>query len=391
MIANYCRFISLLLLAISNQHSLIFLSLSLYLSGLSIEQVVILSEVNKLTKERDYTRRYLMLLLYAAVNLGAIFAFITSFIFHHYNISYITFLTASLFPIISNYIYAKHIKPKIETQNISIFNNSLPLYLSILASVIVFFFLFENPSLSRSLLLSLLIIGFVIFLTISLRKNLFQKTKTEHLLFIIYYCSSVIYFSIFYLNNTLLYDLIPRETQIINPQIITLLDPITAISFFVLVGITIKKIKQSKLRYYVTPIFFTLSFIIMQVALHLISIVFLAYQNKTIFFLFYVVLLTVGEVIIAPEGLSLVGRLLPAEIQTYAVALWRTFIGLAFLLSTLFTDKVLKGNLIGNSSHFFSRLSLILVFYIVVFSISRCFWSAELTIKHFSVKYDIVV
>ena len=271
-----------------------------------------------------------------------------------------------IFPIVSNIIYSRYLHNKLPNTHLnhSATHSTLILLLLIVGSTVVFTIFFFFPVIARSFLLGLLVIGFLYFFA-KLQQHPGYRIKT--VLFVLYFLSCVFYFSIFFLNATLFYDLIPVVTPIHNPQILVLIDPLTAVLLFSFVGLILAKLKHGKLQPYVTPIFFCSGFVILFIAMHLIQQVLSSGHDNIYIFLIYLSFMTIGEVVIGPEGYSLAGRLLPPALNNYAVGLWRTFIGASFLLSTFYTDRILPGDLVQNTIHFYSKITYLLPAFLVVF------------------------
>ena len=339
MITNYCRIISLIMLFASSNKAIVLIALAIYSADFSIQQVLIIGLVNDITKRDNHLRRIGMLWAYGASNFGAVLAFIASFVFLSlHNLRYL-FLALIFIPIVSNVIYSRYLHNKLPDSNDDkpLPHSKLILLLLIIGATILFTVLFFFPIIARALLLGLLVLGFIYFF---IKLQQYPGYRVKVLLFMLYFISCILYFSIFFFNATLFYDLIPRVTSIQNPQILVLIDPITAVLLFSFVGVLLKSLKHSKLRHYVTPIFFFSGFIILLIAIQFMRQMLSSAHYHIYIFILYLSFLTIGEIVMSPEGYTLAGRLLPQALNNYAVGLWRTFYRSGFfLLSTFYTDK----------------------------------------------------
>lgn len=372
-LANIVQTLAMLLLAIANSPHFILIALSFYSAGLATQHTLTLKAIN-ITTSDDYYRRRAMLYAYVAMNTAAILAFATSFVFFDTAHRHLLFLLGSAFPLLSNWLYNRlaRSEPAIHHLDRTAKNSVWTLGLLILISAACCFALLYFENSARIILLILLLVGIGIFCVKLKYTHHFAFKSSKGLLFLIYFIACTGYFSIFNLNTTLLYDLIPLQTSVQSPQLMMLADPIIAVLTFVFAIGVVKSLKGTKLASLTTPILFIIAFILLLTATKTISSVFTHTHHTIELFVLYIALLTLGEVFISPEGFSLTGKLVAPAMMTYTIGLWRAFLGAAFLLSTVFTDHILRGHINANAQGFYHGLFFWVIALLILFALMTC-------------------
>lgn len=358
---------SFALILMGLDQDLLLLSLALFLSSMAIQQVMVVNMMNQLTNHDHFARRRLMMWAYAATNLAGLLSTVLAFILFHYQLPQVLYLIAALFPILSNRLY-RAITREDETHSTKQRFGYPVLIGAVLLLTLVLFYLFHHHDLADVVLIALFASGIAYFLYLGLRSAELTLKPFRLLLFLFYYATACLFFSLLYLNITLLYDFIPKVTHVQYAQVFTLFDPLTALLFFPLVRLLVRFLRHTPLADYITLLLFAVALLLALLATLLMSHLYQTTMNdRIVVLIFYVMLLTFGEIFISPEGFSLAGRLLSSDLTFYGVALWRTSIGISFLLATLWMDHLLHGPMIREAMAFYRHAADTLIGFIVMF------------------------
>ncbi|MFZ9035797.1 MAG: hypothetical protein ACO2ZM_06745 [Francisellaceae bacterium] len=332
--------------------------LALLCAPLQIQNIAITDLVNKITVNKDFLRRKIMLYNYGAVNFISIIAFATSFFLFKANHSHYLFLFLALAPLLNNLLYSRI--TKVISNNTKKDKTALLKFIILTAiSFLVFWNLFQWHLFFRNLLLFSTLIGilYFVYLLIKQKNNIIML---KGILYLCYFSISVLFFSIMFLKPTVIFDLVKVVANIDNPQLVLAIEPICAVLFIGFINLLLRYLKSRKNNFYVTPLLFFMALSLLYLAVLLFTHSGLTIYNHVIFFVIYIAILTLGESLISPEGFTLAGRLLPKSMQVYSIGLWTTFVTLGYLFSGMLSDYILKGDIVQNSQHILSTISLYL-------------------------------
>ena len=138
------------------------------------------------------------------------------------------------------------------------------------------------------------------------------------------------------LDYTVVLDLIQIYTYIRTPQILLLVEAITAIIASSLIFWLIRNSRSQKNKGSITtPLLFSIAYIfIIMGALFLYELTNI-HSDNIIIFCIYFIIMTIGEALLSPEGTTLSGRLIHPNNQLYAVSLWGSVPGVGYFFQAL--------------------------------------------------------
>lgn len=339
-------------------------TLALLAAPLSIQGIATTQLINIETKGDDFLRRRAMIWSYGLANLSSLTCLFLSYIFFKFNLQSFIFLLLIPTPLLSNFIYLK-VMPKDGKPILSARNWIVMLGISTIA-FIVFDILFEYLELFHLLFFMMILLSFGYFIIRSIKMN-FDKKTIKISLYMMYYFLSVGFFSIMFLNYTMMLDFAKQITYLPHPQFFLTAEPIAVLFFFMLVSRLVQSFRKSKIAPFVTPLLFSFSFTILILAILGISFFQHFGLNPIIVLLVYMVMLALGECFISGEGFTLAGRLLPVNMQLFGVGLWNTFIGVSYLSTGYINETLLKNqNIILGIQQGLTKIALLFMIFVPV-------------------------
>lgn len=295
-------------------------------------------------KDNPEKREKGFFLNYAALNLGFFLSFLTSGYFYSFNEFKILFQVGFGFNFISLIIFVifksnfqqnkvdLHIPPTLYIN----FLKAIPLILVFASLVLGFYFeVFTNISVISITLLSLLYIA--------IKAKTFEKTKKYHIYcFLIYVLAAIIFWTlyfigpmgfVFFLKNNVHHEVLGYR---ISPQWFMNLDTILIIIGAPLLTYLFQYLRRKSINISISIKF---SFALLMIASSwLILLAGIKHANHSGLIgvgwvVIYYVLQSIGELLIAPVGYAMVGKLAPESLQGVMMGTWLMICGVASVLS----------------------------------------------------------
>jgi POT family proton-dependent oligopeptide transporter len=383
----------LLILALAN-HAMLYMGLSLFLVGCGLNTTCYNSMLTQRFQQTDDRRESAFVLNYAAMNIGFCAGYISSGFFDYANqyqyLFYICIATnvMTLCLIIKSWPHLIDVNtPLMQIKHKSQFlYNNLGGVILTLFMIPTMYLCFHSEHFSNGLLVVLSLTVFSLILILRVK----QKTKADKQKMSVYLLLAastflfwMIYFTgpmgvtLFIKNNVdkhcLGYELATQWIRNINPLVIILGAPVMVL--------IINKLKEQ--GYQVTvSIQFVLAFVLMACSFFALAggIIYsnsLGYTNLY-WVIAYIIMQGIAELLLAPVGYALIGRIAPPHLQGVLMGSWMLVSGLAAFFSQYFSNAMVKTEhsnpLLTNDDflHVFKQLGCsALIGSILLFFISR--------------------
>ncbi len=316
-------------------------SLALILIGSMVGTVSIIVFISSLTGDDHDYKRKAMLWNYCGMNTGFLFGFFISGSFGLHASYQILFKIIAILPLLSMFLVNRYISYNSEHEGKKTFSI---LAISFIVLVTISAYLLAHAAISRYFLLLIPVLG-IIYLTFLAFTKYENTERTKLLTFIFYMLLSIFFWSIYMLLPTVIMLFIKDNIHAtvygvqLAPQWFDLIDSIVLVLTPPLLA---KLLSIAKEKYNYSPptsVLFGLgllflafaSLIITDSSLPLIAIVSL-----------YILLQSLGELFIGPEGYCLPGKLAPKGIREFTTGAWVSTLGIASLIATILSDHILE-------------------------------------------------
>ncbi len=349
--------IGLVVLALADS-SLLYIGLSLFLVGCGLNTTCYNSMLTQRFEQSDERRESAFVLNYAAMNIGFCAGYISSGFFDYTNqyqyLFYICIVTnaMTLGLILKNWLNLDDVNTpltQIKHKSHFIYNNLGGVILTLIL-IPTMYLCFHSERFSNGLLvvLSSLVCGLILILRVR-QKNKADKQKmsaylllaASTFLFWMIYFTGPMGVTLFIKNNVdkhcLGYELATQWIRNINPLVIIFGAPL-------MVAI-INKLKEQ--GYQVTvSIQFVLSFALMACSFFSLAagILYSNHQGYTHLYwvIVYIMMQGIAELLLAPVGYALIGRIAPPHLQGILMGSWMLVSGLAAFFSQNFSNAMVK-------------------------------------------------
>lgn len=349
--------IGLVLLALANP-SLLYIGLSLFLVGCGLNTTCYNSMLTQRFKQNDERRESAFVLNYGAMNAGFCAGYISSGFFDYANQYQYLFAICiatnalTLCLIIKNWPHLTDVNTplmQIRHKSYFLYHNLGGVILTLLL-IPAMYLCFHSEHFSNGVLVVLCFAVFTLLLILRIK----QKTKADMQKMSVYLLLAastflfwMIYFTgpmgvtLFIKNNVdkhfLGYELATQWIRNINPSVIILGAPIMVFA--------VNKLKEY--GYQVTvSIQFVFAFILMSCSFFLLAagIIFSDSQGYTHLYwvIAYILLQGIAELLLAPVGYAVIGRIAPPHLQGILMGSWMLVSGLAAYFSQYFSNAMVK-------------------------------------------------
>lgn len=328
-----------------------FISLSLFIVGSGMLVPCMFVLLGRLYTPNHSYRETGFILAYLGMNVGALLAtFTAGFLLHYVGFKGV-FLIGTMAQIILLVLFLKYqsvfnessLRPQKKISNFSKLKNTAG-YSLIFFSIVILAFLIKHSNFSNLLLITIGTISLLFILSQIIRLK--SQARKNLIAFLVLTIIGLCFWAIYLMNTNVI--IIFTEHNI-NRHIGNWVIPTATISAFspfwivILSPITTFILNKLLKKYQYKPsisLQFSIGLIAGGVGLLVLVVGILCPNNQHLVGLIWIILcylfLTVGELLIAPVGFSMVGELVPAKFEALMIGFWELSVGISSVISGYF-------------------------------------------------------